>query len=316
MDAVAAAPPTQHEPEAAVRTQYEARSPEAARQLAAFDAVWRLPILLSATVPLIFVGSDHDLLEAAINIVAWLVFVVDLLVHRRLIPRYLHTNRGRFDLVIVILTAPWFLIPGLSGGGIVMLARLGRLVRLMATGPSARRLVQRLGRVFIVAISVLTICSLIAYRAEHPTNPEFATIGDAFWWGIVTLTTVGYGDVVPETLEGRLAGVLIMVTGVAVLGLLAGNLASFLRLDAGTKKQPEDGGQGADNGLEGPGADGHDGVEAPSLDARLDSLDRELAQVRSLLEELHAARVTLGTPSPGGTPPSPGPPPPPPPAPS
>jgi hypothetical protein len=75
------------------------------------------------------------------------------------------------------------------------------------------------------------VCSLAAYQAEHPTNPGFATIGDALWWGIATLTTVGYGDIVPETAAGRLAGIAIMFTGIAVLGLLAGSLASLFDVD-------------------------------------------------------------------------------------
>ena len=49
------------------------------------------------------------------------------------------------------------------------------------------------------------------------------------WWATVTLTTVGYGDIVPETPTGRWAAVMIMITGVGVLGLLAGSLASFFR---------------------------------------------------------------------------------------
>jgi voltage-gated potassium channel len=47
----------------------------------------------------------------------------------------------------------------------------------------------------------------------------------------VTLTTVGYGDIVPKTSAGRWAGVAVMITGISVLGLLAGSLASFFRLD-------------------------------------------------------------------------------------
>jgi voltage-gated potassium channel len=46
------------------------------------------------------------------------------------------------------------------------------------------------------------------------------------WWGIVTLTTVGYGDVVPITEKGRIAGTALMLTGIATLGLISGTLAS------------------------------------------------------------------------------------------
>jgi len=102
----------------------------------------------------------------------------------------------------------------------------------MATKGS-RRLFDRLGRIAVVAGGVLVTGSLVAYYAEHPANPGFATVGDALWWGIVTLTTVGYGDIVPQTPTGRFAAVTIMITGVAVLGLLAGSLASFFRLDGG-----------------------------------------------------------------------------------
>jgi voltage-gated potassium channel len=112
--------------------------------------------------------------------------------------------------------------------------------------------------------------SLVAYYAEHPTNPEFATVGDSLWWGIVTLTTVGYGDIVPKTPTGRWAGVTIMVTGIAVLGLLSGSLASFFRLD------------------EGDGTDGEPdtGAETDNAEVALTALVNEVSALRRQLEAL------------------------------
>ena len=99
---------------------------------------------------------------------------------------------------------------------------------------------ERLGRVGLVALSVLVISSAVAYHAEHATNPGFATYGDSLWWGIVTMTTVGYGDIVPKTTLGRWAAVMIMLTGVAVIGVLAGSLASFFRLEPADQKDEKE----------------------------------------------------------------------------
>jgi voltage-gated potassium channel len=207
-------------------------TPEQRAARAHWQARWNLPILLAAFLPLFITSPDARWVAWVIGFGSWLVFVVDLVVQRHIDPQYLHRRNGRIDVVIVLLTFPYYLLPGAHGASaLLMLARLGRVARVLMATKGLRRLAQRLGTVAIIAALVVTVASLAAYQAEHPVNKEFATVGDAFWWGIVTLTTVGYGDVVPVTHAGRFAGIAIMFTGIAVLGVLAGSLASLFNRD-------------------------------------------------------------------------------------
>ena len=69
--------------------------------------------------------------------------------------------------------------------------------------------------------------SSLAYLFERQVNPEgFGSIPNALWWAIVTMTTTGYGDVVPQTLPGRMLAGIVMVSGIMVFALWAGILAS------------------------------------------------------------------------------------------
>ncbi|WP_186316191.1 ion transporter [Catellatospora sichuanensis] len=243
------------------------RDAAAAAALARYDRLARLPIILSAVLPLIVVPEQGNWVAVLIGVVSWLVFVVDFFTHERLLVNYLGTRLGKFDLAIVILTAPWFLLAGAHGGSIVVILRLARLGRLVLATKGVRRLFARLGRVAIMAGAVLFVGAAMAYYAEHPVNAEFATFGDALWWAIVTLTTVGYGDIVPVTTAGRIDGTAIMFMGVALLGLLAGSLASFFGL------QPEENGTAPE----------------PSNEPVL----AELAQLRAEVKELAALREQL-----------------------
>ncbi|MFH9348005.1 ion transporter [Kitasatospora sp. NPDC017646] len=218
---------------AAERRPGEPRSARDAAFLTRFDAAMQLPILVSAVLPFVIVPQSSGVVGVVVGIATWLVFLVDYVVHVRHVHRFGRTRPGCLDLFVLVATAPWFLLPGASTGRFAVVLRLARLARLVMASRGARHLFEQLGRVAVVAIGIVLVGSLTTYRAEHAVNPEFATVGDALWWGIVTLTTVGYGDIVPETLTGRWVAAAIMVTGIAVLGVLAGALASFFRLDPG-----------------------------------------------------------------------------------
>ncbi|HYF70372.1 MAG TPA: ion transporter [Ohtaekwangia sp.] len=80
---------------------------------------------------------------------------------------------------------------------------------------------------FIFILFVLVIISFVMFYAEHDAQPEkFSSIPATMWWGIATLTTVGYGDIVPITTLGRFLGGVFAIAGVGLLALPAGILSS------------------------------------------------------------------------------------------
>lgn len=112
--------------------------------------------------------------------------------------------------------------------------RLLWIIKIMRYLPAMAMLVYVLKRerrtlaaALVLMLVMLFLAASLMYFAEHEIQPEaFASIPHALWWGVATLTTVGYGDVVPQSTVGRILGMIIMLLGIAMFALPAGILAS------------------------------------------------------------------------------------------
>ena len=93
---------------------------------------------------------------------------------------------------------------------------------------------------FLEVLILLVFASSLMYFAENKAQPEaFPSISAAMWWGVVTLTTVGYGDIYPITAIGKFFGAMLAFIGIGLFALPAGIIASGFSEEVQRKKQPE-----------------------------------------------------------------------------
>jgi voltage-gated potassium channel len=162
-----------------------------------------------------------------------------------------------FGLVDLIAILPFYadLMPGfaLSVSGfravrflwLLKLARHSRSVRAIGRAFYVKR--QELGATAFLMIMLMLLASSAMHYAEGKSNPEdFGSIPKAMWWSIITLTTVGYGDVVPTTIGGKIVGAFVAVLGVAMFALPTAILGAaffdemqILRSHRGRTKPPD-----------------------------------------------------------------------------
>ena len=201
-----------------------ARSPEALARWTARAEAPMLGFALLFLVLLVVQALTPDRLLAATlalragEVLVWAAFAVDYVVRLRLAPDRRHHVRSHL-VDLLALVAP-FLRP----------LRLLTLVGVLGT--SARRAGDdiRNGLAFIAGLAGLLVLSSAALMVEAEREAESATIttyGEALWWATVTITTVGYGDRYPVTLEGRAIAGVLMVVGIALLGLITAAVATW-----------------------------------------------------------------------------------------
>jgi voltage-gated potassium channel len=133
--------------------------------------------------------------------------------------------------LIVMLLFPHLDPPWLAALKALRLFRLFKLARYVPAfgivGAAVSRASAPLLASLAIAAAQVYIAALTLYFVEGQNKPdEFGSITRALWWAVVTLTTVGYGDVFPDTILGRIAAGLIAVAGIGIVAMPTGILAS------------------------------------------------------------------------------------------
>jgi voltage-gated potassium channel len=184
-----------------------------------------LPVIVAAlaTIPLLILDESRPgqpwrgLVDVG-DWVVWLVFAAELVTMLSLVrSRRQYLLDHPLEVAIVVLTPPFLSLAVQS----IRIARVLRVLRVLRLGPVVRRM---------LALEALRYAALLALLAlvggaEAYASAERISVGDALYWGLSTMTTVGYGDITPKTVEGKVIACVLMLVGVGFFAVITGAIA-------------------------------------------------------------------------------------------
>jgi voltage-gated potassium channel len=225
----------------------------------AYQHRWRMPLDMLALVTLWLIvvppgviTADHGLYVVLVGVRIGLsaVYAVDLTIRARLAPHHW------YYVVHNPLSVATIFLP---------------FLRVVFSIQLLRSVFQRgnLDKFALAAVLLFLNLTVVVYFFErHAPHGNIKTLGNALWWAVVTLTTVGYGDFYPVTPQGRVAAALLMFVGFAVLATITAQISSaFIDQAARTRAQKS---------AAVPTASGGDDATLQSIADRLTGIESEL----------------------------------------
>jgi voltage-gated potassium channel Kch len=217
----------------------------------------------------VFDGPIEDVAVAVDSIIAP-IFVLDFL-YRLLTAKskfnYVFRGWGWADLLAAVPTLGIFRV--------FRVIRVGALLRrvdgnVIASELYARRASSTFFATMFLVLAVIEFAGMAVYYVERgQPGANITSGGDAVWWGLVTITTVGYGDRFPVSAQGRIVGTLLLFAGIALFSVLTGFIANQFLAPRSTR--------------------------GARIRARLSGPESQVAELRQLLDEQeeHAALIRL-----------------------
>ena len=204
----------------------------------AFDVILLLAILLSVLAAMLdSVGEIHKRYGTLLYGIEWfftILFTIEYLVRFSSVKnpfRYATSFFGVVDLLAVIPTYVSLFIAGTQSLLVIRILRLLRIFRVFKLARylgEARLLLEALRAsrakitVFLGAVlSIVVITGTLMYLVEGPKN-GFTSIPRSVYWAIVTMTTVGYGDIAPQTFLGQTLAAVVMILGYGIIAVPTG----------------------------------------------------------------------------------------------
>ncbi len=220
-----------------------------------FTGIIQFLILVSAVV--FVIESDRERLEVdpykthfvVLDIIFLVLFSIEYILRVYIEPRkrdFVFSFYGIIDLLAILPSL--FLVPGFRVLRILRFLRIFRIFKatrfILAVdrlGAALREIQRELLALVILSLMFVYLAACGIHFFERNAQPEaFGSILDSMWWSVVTLTTIGYGDVYPTTSGGKFFTALVAFVGVGLIAIPSGLLASALTQARVERKKSED----------------------------------------------------------------------------
>lgn len=226
-------------------------------------------ILALAYVPVFVVGYLRDVppdvsgAARVVGAVIVLAFATELVVKLAVVrDRLSYLKENWLDVLIVAVP---FLRP-------LRIVRVLRVLPFVARGAKGiRTILGSYNGMYVLFVGILSVLmsAFLVLVFERGSGSTIQTFGEALWWAAQTVTSVGYGDVVPVTIGGRVVATILMVLGITLFGILTAGVAAYFVHD------PDKEANGAD---------------ADRILARFDALEARLVSLETKLDERNQER--------------------------
>jgi voltage-gated potassium channel len=216
-------------------------------------------------------NTAHNLHDVALALdwFIWLGFVAEFVTMLWVVPdRKQYLRQNPLDVLIVVATPP-FLPVSHQVLGLLRLLRLIRVIQL------AERMFSLEGLRYAALLAAMTVVAG-GFAFEAVERGQHFSALDGLWWAVVTVTTVGYGDLVPKTETGRLIGTVVMFAGIGFVAVLTAAAAERFMTHGANRRSRE-------------GA-GHEGEVIARLDRLADALEHLNQRLGSLERDLVSER--------------------------
>jgi voltage-gated potassium channel len=196
-----------------------------------------LMVLALAMIPVIVVPLVADLSPGqaravlAVDYLIWAAFAVEYVVKLYLAPqrwRFVKANIPDLVIVVVPMLRP---LRVLRSARLLRLLGLARVVAFAVEGlQETREVLRRRGLswvlLIVLALNLVAAALVLTFERDMP-NGNIHSYPDALWWAVTTITTVGYGDRFPMSPAGRGVAVVLMVSGIALFGVITASIAAY-----------------------------------------------------------------------------------------